>query len=103
MQSSDTPAVTIRPAVPADRAALGKLGALLMRMHHDFDPQRFIAPEPGTEQGYGAFLKSPLEDQDVIILVAQRDGEVIGYAYAAVEGSRTGAPRAGGRAARPGD
>ena len=77
---------TIRPAVPADAAALGKLGALLMRLHHDFDPQRFIAPEPGTEVGYGAFLKSQIKEPDVIGLAAEQEGEVIGYAYAAIEG-----------------
>lgn len=79
-------AATVRPAVPADVLALGKLGVLLMRLHHDFDPQRFIAPASGTEHGYGAFLKSQLEEPDVIVLVAERNGEVIGYAYAAVEG-----------------
>lgn len=79
-------AVTIRPAVPADSAALGKLGSILMGMHHNFDPQRFIAPEPGTEYGYGAFLKSQLTEPDVIVLVAEQEGEVIGYAYAAIEG-----------------
>lgn len=86
MQPSDTPTVTIRPALPADVVALGKLGSLLMRVHYDFDPQRFIAPQPGVEQGYGAFLKSQLKDPNVIVLVAERSGEIIGYAYAGVEG-----------------
>ena len=81
-----TTAVTIRPAVPADLAALGKLGVLLIRVHHDFDPQRFIAPPPGAEQGYAAFLKSQFKEPDVIVLVAEQDGKVIGYAYAAIEG-----------------
>lgn len=86
MQPSDTPAVTIRPAVSADAAVLGKLGALLMGMHHDFDPQRFIAAERGTDDGYGAFLKSQIKEPDVIVVVAERNGQVIGYAYAGIEG-----------------
>jgi ribosomal protein S18 acetylase RimI-like enzyme len=81
-----TPAAIIRPAVPADAPTLGKLGVQLMGLHHDFDPQRFIAPEADAEQGYGVFLKSQIKEPDVIVLVAERSGVVIGYAYAAVEG-----------------
>ena len=86
MQPSDAPAATIRPAAPADLAAIGRLGALLVRMHHDFDPERFIAATPGTEQAYGSFLGAQLEDPNVVVLIAERNGEVVGYAYAGVEG-----------------
>ena len=65
---------------------VGRLGALLVRLHHDFDPQRFMAASSGTEQGYGSFLGSQLSDPDVIVLVAEREGEVVGYTYAGVEG-----------------
>ena len=86
MQPFDTPAATIRPAAPADLVALGRLGALLVRMHHDFDPQRFIAATPGTEQAYAAFLGAQLEDPNAVVLVAEQNGEVVGYTYAGVEG-----------------
>ncbi len=66
--------------------AVGRLGALLVRLHHDFDPQRFMAETPGTEQGYGSFLGTQLDDPDVIVLVAESCGEVVGYTYAGVEG-----------------
>jgi ribosomal protein S18 acetylase RimI-like enzyme len=78
--------VIIRPAVPADLAAVGRLGALLVRLHHDFDPQRFIAATPRTEHGYGSYLGTQLREPDVVVLVAERDGEVLGYTYAGVEG-----------------
>ena len=78
--------VTIRPATPADVPALGRLGALLVRTHHDFDRQRFIAATARTEQGYGSFLGTQLDDSDRVVLVAERDGEVVGYAYAGLEG-----------------
>ena len=81
------PAVSIRPATPADLKAIGRLGALLVRTHHDFDPDRFIAATPRTEQGYGSFLGTQLEEPSIIVLVAERDGEVIGYTYAGVEGT----------------
>jgi ribosomal protein S18 acetylase RimI-like enzyme len=51
------------------------------------DPERFIAATPGTEKGYGSFLGTQLDEQNVIILVAERDGEVVGYTYAGVEGT----------------
>lgn len=81
-----TSAVVIRPATRADLPAIGRLGALLVRLHHDFDPQRFIPATPRTEQGYGSFLGTQLEVPDVIVLVAERDGEVLGYSYAGLEG-----------------
>jgi ribosomal protein S18 acetylase RimI-like enzyme len=78
---------TIRPAKLADMTAVGLLGALLVREHHDFDPQRFIAAMPGVEKGYGSYLGSQLEKPNVVILVAERDGKVIGYSYSGVEGT----------------
>jgi ribosomal protein S18 acetylase RimI-like enzyme len=79
-------AVGIRRATPADVATIGRLGALLVRLHHDLDPQRFIPATSRTEQAYASFLGSQLDEPDIVILVAERDGEVIGYAYAGVEG-----------------
>ncbi|MEP6618809.1 MAG: GNAT family N-acetyltransferase [bacterium] len=78
--------MTIRPASPADLPTLGRLAALLVRLHHDFDPKRFIAATPRTETGYGSFLGTQLEESNVVILVAERDCEVLGYTYASTEG-----------------
>jgi ribosomal protein S18 acetylase RimI-like enzyme len=78
--------VRIRPAAPADLKAIGRLGALLVRTHHDFDPDRFIAATPQTEHGYGSFLGTQLDKPDITVLVAERAGEVVGYTYAGVEG-----------------
>jgi hypothetical protein len=44
------PEFHIRPATPADRPALGELGALLMRTHYQFDPLRFLAPGSNPEE-----------------------------------------------------
>jgi ribosomal protein S18 acetylase RimI-like enzyme len=84
--SSDISSITIRHASAADLPVLGRLGALLVRTHHDFDPLRFIAATPKTEQGYGSFLGTQLDKANVVMLVAARDGDVIGYSYAGVEG-----------------
>lgn len=76
----------IRAAIAADVPALGRLGALLVRTHHDFDPDRFMAASPQTEHGYGSFLGTQLREPDVVILVADQDGQVVGYTYAGIEG-----------------
>ena len=76
----------IRPATPTDLAAIGKLGALLVQTHHDFDPKRFLPATSRTAEGYGAFLGSKLDEPNIIVLVAERDGVVLGYTYAGVEG-----------------
>jgi ribosomal protein S18 acetylase RimI-like enzyme len=81
---TESPA-TVRRAEPADGPALGRLGALLMRIHHDFDPRRFLAPGRQPEVGYGAFLVSQLRDDQSLVLVAERGGVVVGYAWAAIE------------------
>jgi ribosomal protein S18 acetylase RimI-like enzyme len=78
--------VVIRAAAAPDLPALGRLGALLVRMHHDFDPERFIAAMPQMEQGYASFLGSQLGRKDILVLVAEREGAVLGYTYAGVEG-----------------
>lgn len=38
-------------------------------------------------RGYGRFLVSELADPEAVVRVAERDGEVIGYAYAGLEGT----------------
>ncbi len=76
----------IRPATRADLPAIGRLGTLLVRTHHEFDPQRFIPATPRTEHGYASFLGTQLEVPDVIVLVAEVGGEVAAYAYGGLEG-----------------
>lgn len=76
----------VRRATPADMPQVGRLGALLIKVHYDFDPQRFLAAKPETSAGYASFLSAQLEDPDKVVLVADDNGDVIGYAYAAIEG-----------------
>jgi ribosomal protein S18 acetylase RimI-like enzyme len=77
--------VVIREARRADLPALGRLGALLLRSHYDFDRERFIAPGENVEDGYAWFLGTQLRQKDVAIFVAERGGEVLGYVYAGIE------------------
>ncbi len=57
-----------------------------MRTHHEFDPQRFFAATPQTADGYGSFLGTQLDAPDALVLVAEREGDVIGYVYGGIEG-----------------
>ena len=81
------PAITIRAATREDTPSLGRLGAMLVRSHHDYDPRRFIAATSGTEEGYGSFLGTQIDEPDVVVLVAETGGHVLGYAYAGMEGN----------------
>ena len=89
-----------------DLAALGRLGASLMRTHYAFDERRFMSPGQDPESGYAQFLSQQLNAPSAIVLVAERSnpfdrreardqnaaplsampsGEVLGYVYAGIE------------------
>ncbi|HYS54627.1 MAG TPA: GNAT family N-acetyltransferase [Thermoanaerobaculia bacterium] len=78
-------AVQIRQAERKDLEALGRLGAMLMRTHYALDRQRFLAPGAGAEEGYASFLGKVIDSRDDCVLVAERDGGVVGYVYVALE------------------
>jgi len=79
-----SPALHIRPAMKSDEAALGPLGAALMRQHHEADPRRFLLTDR-PEAGYGRFLVSRIGDPEWLLLVAELSGQVVGYVLADVE------------------
>ena len=82
MASAET---RIRRASAEDLAALGRLGAHLLRTHYAFDPQRFMAPGSDPEDAYSRFLRRELERDDVAVFVAEREGAVVGYVYAGMQ------------------
>ena len=89
VSTSDAP-VVIRAATAGDLESLGRLGASMMRIHHAFDPRRFIPPGDHPEDVYARFLEAQMTAPSALILVAERadprgPSGVIGYVYAAVE------------------
>ncbi len=78
-------AVTVRKAEGRDLGALGRLGAMLMRTHYAFDQERFLAPGARAEAGYASFLGSLLDSPDDGLFVAEQEGAVVGYVWAALE------------------
>jgi ribosomal protein S18 acetylase RimI-like enzyme len=75
----------IRRAKEADLQTVGKLGALLVRAHFAFDPQRFMAPGTALEESYARFLRTQMKEPDVVIFVAEQDQKIVGYVYAELE------------------
>jgi ribosomal protein S18 acetylase RimI-like enzyme len=71
----------------SERDAVGRLGALLVAEHHQFDSQRFIAPVPDLAERYGDFLIGQSRRAEMRVLVAERGGEVVGYAFGGMEGN----------------
>jgi len=77
--------VIVRCAEERDLEAVGRLGASLLRDHHEFDRLRFMAPRGNTEAGYAWFLGTQLKRDDAVVFVAEREGRVVGYVYAGIE------------------
>jgi GNAT superfamily N-acetyltransferase len=80
-----TDSLVVRRGTSADLPALGRLGADLLRVHFGFDQQRFMAPGDDPEGGYAWFLGTQLASSDVVVFVAELNGDVIGYVYAGIE------------------
>jgi GNAT superfamily N-acetyltransferase len=76
----------VRDATQEDLPAVGQLAGQLVRMHHAYDPARWMLVE-GVETGYARFFASQLGTRETIILVAEdeENGEIVGYAYAGLE------------------
>jgi ribosomal protein S18 acetylase RimI-like enzyme len=78
--------ITVREATQADVPTLGRFGALLVSLHHGWDPHRFIDATPRTSTEYAGFFERLLGRDGVTILVAVDGLEVLGYVYMASEG-----------------
>jgi GNAT superfamily N-acetyltransferase len=83
--SSPPSDVVIRRAAARDLAEMGELGAALMRTHYAFDPLRFLEPGSGDNAGYSRFLASQLDEEGAVVFVAERQRNIAGYVYAAIE------------------
>ncbi len=49
--------------------------------------RRFIAPLQNLAERYGQFLSSQIDRPERIVLIADHEGAVVGYAYAGLEGN----------------
>jgi len=74
----------IRPAKKADLPHVAKLAARLVAQHHGFDALRFFVPD-NVEQGYAWWFGQELPRKEVVLLVAEEGGAIVGYVYARME------------------
>lgn len=63
---------------------MARMAAALVREHHVLDPQRFMLVEP-VETGYRDWLQKEHARRGAVILVAEEDIEIVGYAYGILE------------------
>jgi ribosomal protein S18 acetylase RimI-like enzyme len=75
---------SVRKATKHDLEAVARLAGQLVRMHHASDPERFFLPEH-VEDGYAWWLGKELQRPEARVLLAERDGAVVGYAYGTLE------------------
>ena len=75
----------VRRATRDDLASIGRLGALLVASHHEFDARRFLPATSRTKDAYASYLGTQLDAPDAAVFVAELNAEVMGYAYVAVE------------------
>jgi ribosomal protein S18 acetylase RimI-like enzyme len=76
--------VIVRPAQAPDLPAIAELAGKLVRQHHGFDAQRFMLI-PNVESGFARFFGGELSNPETLILAAEVDGSIVGYAYARLE------------------
>lgn len=67
-----------------DLEPVAALAGKLVRQHMAFDPQRFLQL-PNPEAGYARYFASELASSVVVLLVAEVEARVVGYAYARME------------------
>ncbi len=80
-------AVVVRDAGPDDLDAAARLAVKLVRFHQALDPARYLDAED-LEAGYrGWFAKELTRPERVVLLVAEKAGAIVGYAYGRLEGA----------------
>ncbi len=78
------PALRVRACRRADLSAVAQLAAKLVRLHHAFDSARFFLPAE-VERGYEWWFGQEIDRPEVVLLVAERDAAIVGYAYGRIE------------------
>lgn len=84
---------TVRRATTADLVELGELGAALAKIHHDYDPARFLYGEDFA-RGYAWWFGEELKNEGAYLAVIEREGagrpasevtRLLGYVYGRLE------------------
>jgi|GEM_PF-524066 len=77
--------VIVRAAEPRDLEAAAQLAGKLVYFHQALDPERYMKMER-VEAGYRQWFEKELaRPKQVVLLVAERGTEIVGYAYGRLE------------------
>lgn len=76
-------AVVVRRAVFEDAPVIGKYAQKLVEQHEDYDQQRFA--RLASQDQKAAFYASQTNSEESAVLVAELDGEVVGFAFVQFE------------------
>jgi ribosomal protein S18 acetylase RimI-like enzyme len=77
-------AFLIRRAKRTEMGAVAQFAAALVHEHHALDPRRFMLVEPVAD-GYRKWFGKEIARRGAVILVAEEDDEIVGYAYGTLE------------------
>jgi ribosomal protein S18 acetylase RimI-like enzyme len=81
---AEAPRVAVRAATADELPTVAALAAKLVHQHHAFDAARFFVPERVAE-GYAWWFAKEIHRDEVVLLVAAREGVIVGYVYARLE------------------
>lgn len=84
MRAIPCPMASVRTMRREDLEAVGRLAGKLVRLHVDFDPRRFLRLA-SPETGYARYFGTLIDDGEAVLLVAEEEGTIVGYAYGALE------------------
>lgn len=74
----------VRDASTTDLREMAAMAADLVRFHYEIDPLRYLMPRH-VEDGYHNWFKRELKNADAILLVAEHETSLVGYAYGRIE------------------
>jgi len=72
-------ATHVRTADPSEAALLARLNGVVQQVHHDALPRRFNNPDTDAAK---PFFTAQLTRPEVVIFIAEKNGEALGYAMA---------------------
>jgi ribosomal protein S18 acetylase RimI-like enzyme len=78
--------MTIRPASAADVPAVLPMVAKLAALHEEWDSQRYDYRDD-VEKMYSGWLRARASDERSVFLVAEREGKIVAFLIATIEGT----------------